>query len=59
VLASHGQLAGVEHVALENPDGSRVLIITNRGEARTVDCGLDSSTLQVRMPGNSVVTLVW
>jgi len=59
VLASHGQLAGVEHVALENPDGSRVLIITNRGEARTVDCGLDSSTLQVRMPEDSVVTLVW
>jgi glucosylceramidase len=59
VLASHGQLTGVEHVALENPDGSRVLIITNWGEARTVDCGLDSSTLQVRMPGDSVVTLVW
>lgn len=59
VLASHGQLAGVEHVALENPDGSRVLIITNRGEARTVDCGLDSSTLQIHMPGDSVVTLVW
>lgn len=59
VLASHGQLAGVEHVALENPDGSRVLIITNLGKARTVDCGLDSSTLQLRMPGDSVVTLVW
>jgi glucosylceramidase len=59
VLASHGQLAGVEHVALENPDGSRVLIITNRGEARTVDCGLDSSTLHVKMLRDSVVTLVW
>ncbi|HME57741.1 MAG TPA: glycoside hydrolase family 30 beta sandwich domain-containing protein [Terracidiphilus sp.] len=59
ILASHGQLAGVEHVALENPDGSRVLIITNRSEARTVDCGLDSSTLQIHMPGDSVVTLVW
>jgi glucosylceramidase len=59
VLASHGQLAGVEHVALENPDGSRVLIVTNRGEARTVDCGLDSSRLQVKMLRDSVVTLVW
>jgi glucosylceramidase len=59
VLASHGQLTGVEHVALENPDGSRVLILTNLGEARTVDCGLDSSALQVRMPRDSVVTLVW
>lgn len=59
VLASHGQLAGLEHVALENPDGSRVLIITNRGEARTVDCGLDSSRLQVKMLKDSVVTLVW
>ncbi|MGB8031122.1 MAG: glycoside hydrolase family 30 beta sandwich domain-containing protein [Terracidiphilus sp.] len=59
VLASDGQLAGVEHVALENPDGSRVLIITNRGEARTVDCGLDSSTVKVQMPRDSVVTLLW
>jgi glucosylceramidase len=59
VLASRGQLAGVEHVALENPDGSRVLIITNRGEARSVDCGLDSSRLQVKMLKDSVVTLVW
>ena len=59
VLASHGQPAGVEHVALENPDGSRVLVITNRGEARAVDCGLDSSTLQIQMPRDSVVTLVW
>jgi glucosylceramidase len=49
----------VEHVALENPDGSRVLIVTNRGEARTVDCGLDSSRLQVKMLRDSVVTLVW
>ena len=59
VLASHGLLAGVEHVALENPDGSRVLIITNRGEARRIDCGLNSFTLQVRMPKDSVVTLEW
>jgi glucosylceramidase len=59
VLASHGLLAGVEHVALENPDGSRVLIITNRGEARRVDCGLNSFTLPVRMPRDSVMTLVW
>jgi len=59
VLASHGQLAGVEHVALENPDGSRVLIITNRGEARTIDCGLDSSRLELKMLRDSVVTLVW
>jgi glucosylceramidase len=59
VLASHGLQAGVDHVALENPDGSRVLIITNRGEARRVDCGLNSFTLQVRMPRDSVVTLTW
>jgi glucosylceramidase len=59
VLASHGQLAGVEHVVLENPDGSRVLILTNRGEARALNCGLDSSTLQVQMPADSVATLVW
>ena len=59
VLASEGAVSGVEHVAVENPDGSRALIMTNQGEARAVDCGLGSARLHVSMPRDSVATLVW
>lgn len=59
VLASEGKINGVDHVALENPDGSRVLILTNQGEARAVDCGLGSATLHLSIPRDSVTTLMW
>jgi glucosylceramidase len=59
VLESKGQISGIEHVALENPDGSRVLILTNHGGERDVKCGLDSATLNISMPRDSVTTLLW
>lgn len=59
VLASHGKIAGIEHVALENPDGTRLLILTNQGDVRAVDCGLEGATLHIRMPKDSVITLQW
>ncbi len=59
VLASQGKIDGVEHVAVENPDGTRVLVLTNHGEARSVDCGLETETLHVSMPRDSVTTLLW
>jgi hypothetical protein len=43
VLASHGQLADVDHVAVKNPDGSYVLVLTNRGGLeRLVPCSLEA-----------------
>jgi len=45
VLESSGQTGSLGHVALENPDGSRVLILTNRGEASTVRCRLNDRML--------------
>jgi glucosylceramidase len=59
VLASSGQIDGVEHVALANPDGSRVLVVTHLGESRQIACGVDEVELQLKLPKDSVTTLVW
>ena len=59
VIASEGELPGVTHIAFENPDGSRVLIITNQAKARQVRCELNHAALNVSIDANSVTTLHW
>jgi glucosylceramidase len=60
VLASHGELAGVDHIAVKNPDGSYVLVLTNHGGLdRLVPCSLGPHELQMKLPRNSVATLLW
>ena len=60
VLASHGELANISHVAVENPAGSYVLVLANQsGVERLVPCSLGSYELRVKLPQNSVATLVW
>jgi glucosylceramidase len=58
VFATQGDLPDVDHVAAQNPDGSRVLVLTNRGNGRQVQCTLANKSLQVDLPANSVTTLV-
>ena len=59
ILASWGDVAGVDHVAAENPDGSRVLVVTNRGLGQHVQCTLASRALNLALPPDSITTLVW
>jgi len=60
VLATYGTLPDIEHVAVKNPDGSYVLILVNRsGLERTVPCIFENNELQVKLPRNSVATLLW
>jgi glucosylceramidase len=59
VLHSEGNVEGIQHVAFENPDGSYVLVLTNRGEARPVSCAVGSRSMQVQLPKDSIATLVW
>ena len=59
VLATQANLPGIEHVAFANPDGDYVLVLTNQGAERTVDCRFAGKTLPVKLPANSVVTLQW
>jgi len=56
---SQSPAANLGHVALENPGGQKVLILTNPGAARTVQMnqGLRSATIPVEE--NSMATLVW
>jgi len=47
------------HVAVENPDGQKVLILTNLGAARTMQVNQGLSSAMIRMEENSVAALVW
>jgi glucosylceramidase len=60
VVESIGGPRGVDHVAFENPDGSRVLVLTNAGAAATdARIVLGESSARVALPADSVTTLVW
>jgi len=59
VIASQGELEGVDHVAFENPNGSHVLVVTNRGQQRQVECRLGAQALDLQLDGDSVTTLQW
>ncbi len=60
VFASWGEFSGIDHVAAENPDGSKVLVMTNQnsGEQR-MQVVLGEQTMAVVLPPDSVTTVVW
>jgi O-glycosyl hydrolase len=49
----------VDHVACENPDGQKVLVITNADAARTVVLQLGTMAGDLNLASNSMTTLVW
>jgi glucosylceramidase len=49
----------VEHVAFENPDGGRVLVLTNAGAARNISLRAEGMAANVSVDANSVTTLAW
>jgi glucosylceramidase len=59
VLASRGDLPDVDHVAAENPDGSRVLVLTNRGQDQQVHCTIGDRALALALAPDSITTLLW
>lgn len=56
---SQSMATNLGHVAVENPDGQRVLILTNLGAAREIQIieGLSSAT--IHLEENSIATLAW
>ena len=56
---SQSQAANLGHVAVENPDGQNVLVLTNLGAARTVELNHGLSSANIPMEENSLATLVW
>jgi glucosylceramidase len=59
VMATRANLPGVEHVAFANPEGDYVLVLTNQGEAREIDCAFAGKSLHLKLPKDSVITLQW
>ena len=47
------------HVAVENPGGQKVLILTNLGAARTVQVNQGLSSAAIALEENSIATLIW
>jgi glucosylceramidase len=58
-IESEGTVTKIDHVACENPDGQKVLVMTNRGPARSVALRIGSSASEVALAADSVVTLAW
>jgi len=54
-----GTVAGVEHVGFENPDGRRVLILTNSSDSKNVTLRLANQSAKVSLPASSISTLSW
>jgi glucosylceramidase len=61
ILASSGNIPGVDHVAAQNPDGSRVLVVTNRSKAdeQRAQYILGPRALTLALPPDSITSLVW
>jgi glucosylceramidase len=60
VIASDGDVAGVDHLAAANPDGSYVAVLTNSG-AGLQQCQIHfgNASLSMSLPANSITTLSW
>jgi len=59
VVASRGDMAGIDHVAFENPDGSHVLVLTNQGGEQKIQCQVGSRAMNLTLVPDSVTTLLW
>jgi len=46
-------------VAFANPAGDYVLVLTNQGGEREIECSFEGKSMTVTLPMNSVVTLQW
>lgn len=59
VIASRSTLAGIEHAAFVNPGGDYVLVLSNQGEERDLECRFQEKSTRVSLPRDAVVTLCW
>lgn len=53
------KLAGVDQAAFENPDGQKILVITNSGEGKTISLKQANRVAEVALDADSVTTLSW
>ncbi len=58
-IGSNGAGGKVTHTGFTNPDGSKVLVLANRGEDTRAQLVMDKQALEVELPADSVITLEW
>ncbi len=58
-VAPEASNAAVSHSGFINPDGSRVMVLANRGPEKHVQLVLGSSAIDLDLPADSVHTLEW
>jgi O-glycosyl hydrolase len=58
-LASHGDLPGIDHVAFQNPDGTRGVIVTNAGQQNQLRLDWKGQALELALEPDSITTLLW
>lgn len=58
-IDSQGGATDIQHVAFENANGQRVLVLTNAEVARSIEVQLENKVAEVPLKQNSVATLVW
>jgi hypothetical protein len=56
---AEGSDKGINHAAFENPNGTRALIITNAGPARTAAIRIGDMEADVALDNDSITSLVW
>lgn len=58
-IDSSSTIAAVDHVAVENPDGQKVVVLSNTGDARTVRLKQAGRVAEVSLAPKSLNTLTW
>jgi len=56
---STGDVKDIEHVGFENPDGQKVLLLSNFGGAKTVALKQASKVVELPIAASSISTIVW
>jgi glucosylceramidase len=58
-IDSTSKVEAVQHVGFENPEGTKVLVVTNPGPATTVTLKQAAKAATLALAANSVTTLLW
>ncbi|PYX33474.1 MAG: hypothetical protein DMG80_05915 [Acidobacteria bacterium] len=58
-FASESSATDLSHVAVENPNGRRVLVLSNIAGAKTATVQIGENQADIAMDENSVMTLAW
>jgi len=58
-IDSQAVIEGVDHVAFENPDGGKVLVVTNGGGERKLSVKCGDKVLELNLAKDSMATLTW